>query len=199
MEQSLWCFVPESQESCFAECSDSVLFQSIFASLTGNQCKSVWSWCQYYYNMEDQSSFMSKALTETQFRYSSIECEILGIVTGVEHFHQYLFGKEFTLVHWPQANWKYGSEATGRHITKNSMTEAQVNPIPHEHVKYKSGKIFVTLWLLQQDIRSSYLQEEDESLNLQVMSIDSDNQTLSLSAVQHEHWQMTLYQCYWEI
>ena len=35
-------------------------------------------------------SFMSRALTETQSRYSNIEHEVLGIVTGVEHFHQYL-------------------------------------------------------------------------------------------------------------
>ena len=42
-------------------------------------------------------SFMSRALTETQSRYSNIECEVLGIVTGVEHFHQYLFGQNFTL------------------------------------------------------------------------------------------------------
>ena len=42
-------------------------------------------------------SFMLKALTETQSRYSNIECEILGMVTGVKHFHQYLFGKQFTL------------------------------------------------------------------------------------------------------
>ena len=42
-------------------------------------------------------SFMSKALTDTQSRYSNIECEILGMVTGVGHFHQYLFGRQFTL------------------------------------------------------------------------------------------------------
>ena len=42
-------------------------------------------------------SFMSRALTEIQLKYSNIEHEVLGIVTGVEHFHQYLFGKEFTL------------------------------------------------------------------------------------------------------
>ena len=42
-------------------------------------------------------SFMSKALTETQSRYSNIEREILGIVTAVKHYHQYLFGKQFTL------------------------------------------------------------------------------------------------------
>ena len=32
-------------------------------------------------------SFMSKALNEMQSRYSNIEHEILGVVTGVEHFH----------------------------------------------------------------------------------------------------------------
>ena len=42
-------------------------------------------------------AFMSKALTDTQSRYSNKECEILGVVIGVEHFHQYLFGKQFTL------------------------------------------------------------------------------------------------------
>ena len=40
---------------------------------------------------------MSKALTETQSGHSNIECEVLGIVTGIDHFHQYLFGREFTL------------------------------------------------------------------------------------------------------
>ena len=49
---------------------------------------------------------MSRALTETQSRYSNIECEVLGVVTGVEYFHQYLFGKNFTLYtdHKPMEN-----------------------------------------------------------------------------------------------
>ena len=42
-------------------------------------------------------SFMSRALTETQSRYSNIEREVLGIVMGVKHFHQCLFGRNFTL------------------------------------------------------------------------------------------------------
>ena len=42
-------------------------------------------------------AFMSKALTDTHSRYSNIEHEILGVVTGVEHFHQYFFGKQFIL------------------------------------------------------------------------------------------------------
>ena len=42
-------------------------------------------------------SFMSKAFTDMQSRYSNIEHEILSVVTGVEHFHQYLFGRQSTL------------------------------------------------------------------------------------------------------
>ena len=51
-------------------------------------------------------AFMSRALTEMQSRYSNIECEVLGMVTGIEYFHQYLFGKKFTLYtdHKPMEN-----------------------------------------------------------------------------------------------
>ena len=48
------------------------------------------------------TSFMSKALTDTQSRYSNIEREILGVVTGVEHSHQYLFGETIHIVHRSQ-------------------------------------------------------------------------------------------------
>ena len=50
----------------------------------------------YCYNKDDQFH-LCQALTETQSRYSNVELEVLGIVTGVEHFHQYLFGKQVTL------------------------------------------------------------------------------------------------------
>ena len=51
-------------------------------------------------------SFMSRALTETQSRYSNIEHEVLGVVTGVKYFNQYLLGKNFTLYtdHKPMEN-----------------------------------------------------------------------------------------------
>ena len=47
-------------------------------------------------------AFMSKALTLTQSRYSNIEHEILGVVTGVKHFHQYPLWETIHLVHGPQ-------------------------------------------------------------------------------------------------
>lgn len=43
-------------------------------------------------------AFGSKALTDTQSRYSNIEREMLAIVFGCERYHTLLYGKEFTVV-----------------------------------------------------------------------------------------------------
>ena len=40
----------------------------------------------------------SRALTDVEKRYSQTEKEALAIIWGVEHFHLYLYGNEFTLV-----------------------------------------------------------------------------------------------------
>lgn len=42
-------------------------------------------------------AYASKALTETQKRYAQIEKETLAIVFGCTKFHQYIFGKSFTI------------------------------------------------------------------------------------------------------
>ena len=42
-------------------------------------------------------SYHSRALTSTQQCYSNIERECYGLVNGVEHFHHYVFGREFTV------------------------------------------------------------------------------------------------------
>ena len=42
-------------------------------------------------------SYHSRALTPTQQCYSNIERECYGLVNGVEHFHHYIFGCEFTV------------------------------------------------------------------------------------------------------
>ena len=44
-------------------------------------------------------SFMSRALTETQSRYNNIECEVLGIVTGVGTFPSIPFWSKFHAFH----------------------------------------------------------------------------------------------------
>ena len=42
-------------------------------------------------------SYHSRAFTPTQQHYSNIERECYGLVNGVEHFHHYVFGHEFTV------------------------------------------------------------------------------------------------------
>ena len=41
-------------------------------------------------------AYASRSLTDTESRYSQIERESLAIVYGIEHFHIYLYGHEFT-------------------------------------------------------------------------------------------------------
>ena len=43
-------------------------------------------------------AYASRSLTDTESKYSQIEREALAIVFGIEHFHLYLYGHEFTLV-----------------------------------------------------------------------------------------------------
>ncbi len=42
--------------------------------------------------------FASKALNECQSRYSNIEREMLAVVHGIQRFHTYLFGQQFTVI-----------------------------------------------------------------------------------------------------
>ena len=116
-------------------------------------------------------SFMSKALTETQSRYSNIECEILALVTGVEHFHQYLFGRRFTLYmdHKPIENLVLKPLVeTSPRIQQLLLRLSQYSM----NVEYKPGKFLVLSDCLSR-LSNPAMQEEDESLNLHVTSIKS--------------------------
>ena len=42
-------------------------------------------------------TFISQALTDTQKRYSNIECELLALVIVVKYLHHYVFGRQFTI------------------------------------------------------------------------------------------------------
>ena len=48
-------------------------------------------------NDEKVVAYASGALTEVEKRYSQTEKEALATIWGVEHFHLYLYGNEFTL------------------------------------------------------------------------------------------------------
>ena len=124
-------------------------------------------------------AFMSKALTDTQSRYSNIEHEILGVVTGVKHIHQYLFGKQFTLYmdHKPIENLVLKPLVdTSPRVQRLMLHLSQY----HMDVQYKAGKHLLLSDCLRQ-LSNSETQEEDESLNLHVTSIESgDGDSLPL-------------------
>ena len=116
---------------------------------------------------------MSKTLTDTQSRYSNIECEILGVVTGVKHFHQYLFRKQFTLYtdHKPIENLVLKPLIdTSPRVQRLMLQLSQY----HMDVQYKAGKHLLLSDCLSR-LSNPASQEEDESLNLHVTSIESED------------------------
>ena len=127
-------------------------------------------------------SFMSKALTDTQSRYSKIEREILGVVTGVKHFHQYLFGWQFMLYtdHKPIENLVLKPLVnTSPRVQRLMLCLSQYNM----NVHYKTGKHLLLSDYLSR-LSDPVTQEEDDSLNLHVISIESEEDgSLSLTGV----------------
>lgn len=49
-------------------------------------------------NDEKVLAYASRALTNVEKRFSQTEKKALAIIWGVEHFHMYLYGHEFTLI-----------------------------------------------------------------------------------------------------
>ena len=42
--------------------------------------------------------YFSKSLSDTESRYSATECEILGCILAIEHWHPYLVGRVFDIL-----------------------------------------------------------------------------------------------------
>ena len=57
--------------------------------------------------------YASRALTKTEQNYQNLEQEALGTILGMEKFHYFLYGKEFTLETDQQATCKYLQETHG--------------------------------------------------------------------------------------
>ena len=49
-------------------------------------------------NSQQIIAYASRALSDTENRYSQTEKEALAIIWAVEHFHLFIYGSEFTLV-----------------------------------------------------------------------------------------------------
>ena len=57
--------------------------------------------------------YASRALIKTEQNYQNLEQEALGTIWGMEKFHYFLYGKEFTLETDQKATCKYIQEAHG--------------------------------------------------------------------------------------
>ena len=53
---------------------------------------------KYQDNSERPIAFVSRTLTPTEQKYAQVEKEALALVFGVKRFHQYLYGRTFTLI-----------------------------------------------------------------------------------------------------
>ena len=73
--------------------------------------------------------YASRALTETEQNYQNLEREPLGTISGMEKFHYFLYGKEFTL----ETDQKPLVSIYKKHMVDISLrvqTYSQILPIP---------------------------------------------------------------------
>ena len=125
-------------------------------------------------------TFISQTLTDTQKRYSNIECELLALVIVVEHLHHYVFGRQFTIHtdHAPLVNlFNKCLNDTSPRLQQLMLRLSQYEM----NVEYVTQKCVTVTDCLSRLISPNSAQE-DETLNLQIadlgvepVNIDWDN------------------------
>ena len=87
--------------------------------------------------------YVSRALTDTEQRYSNIERELLGVVFGLERLHHYTLGKSITVETDHQtltSIWKKTIATSSLRLQRLLLTLAQYDV----HIEYLRGKENVT-------------------------------------------------------
>ena len=93
--------------------------------------------------IQDQGpiAFTSKALTETESRYSNIEREMLGIVYRLERFHYYAYGRPVIVEtdHWPlvsivQRNLHNAPQKLARILLRVQRYNVQLHYVPGKDI-----------------------------------------------------------------
>ena len=125
-------------------------------------------------------TFISQALTDTQKRYSNIECQLLALVIVVEHLHHYVFGRQCT-VHTDHAS-LVNLFNKCLNDTSPRLQQLMLRLFQYEmNIEYVTQKCVPIADCLSRLISPNSAQE-DKSLNLQIVylgvepvNIDCDN------------------------
>ena len=121
-------------------------------------------------------SYASRALTAVETRYSQTEKEALAIVWGIEHFHLYLYGKEFTLItdHKP-LEVIYGSKSAKYQLYRTMAFTF--------NVVYKPGATNPADYLSQHLIQSSHKQQHLTEEYVNFIASNSIPKTMTMDEI----------------
>ena len=96
---------------------------------------------------EKPIAFTSHTLTKAESNYSQLEKETLSIILGIQKFHQYLYGRKFTLVMvGPNPSFILEFKPTEKHSNADGVSRL---PLPHSQ-DVKGTVSEATLYTLQQ-------------------------------------------------
>ena len=131
-------------------------------------------------------AFASKSLTGAEQRYSNIECEVLGILHGLEKFHHYCFGQEVLVItdHKPLvAMFKRDVATLLQHIQHILLKIHQYRV----QIIYKPGpEIFIADWLS----RNNHVEGKDKPIKDMDIWVDAIQSTIDMPEV-HIHGRNT--------